>query len=98
MDELYDDLQTFKVNWPEYEWVYHHYMSARQNTLPNNFLYEKSPDWDPNKPAYQESWHEAFKEYGRMPRVEAFYNKQPQRWCDITELGYQAKLEEDFWS
>ena len=93
IDELYDDLQKFNKDWPEYIDVYYAFMEARQAVLPNDLLYENSDDFVPNKPAYQESWHEAFMEYGRMPRVEAWINKDKQRWCDLVELGYDHNLE-----
>jgi len=97
IDELYDDLQTLKEDWPEYDFLYSKFMEARKRTLPSGLLYENSKDFDSRKPAYQKSWHNAFKDYGRIPRVEAWANNQTQRWCDITELGYEENLGE-FWS
>ena len=97
IDELYDDLQVLKKDWPEYSELYEQYMKARWNVLPKPLLYEANKDFNPSKPAYQISWHKAFMEFGRMPRVEAWANGKPQRWCDISDLGYEANLE-DMWS
>jgi hypothetical protein len=97
IDELYDDIMILKENWPEYEDMANDYLTARIKNLPHSLLYERSADFDPNKPAYQKSWHQAFMEHGRMPRVEAWANNQKQRWCDIHDLNYESNLE-DMWT
>jgi hypothetical protein len=38
--------------------------------------------------AYIHSWTRALSEYGRMPRVEAHFNKEPQKWTELENLPF----------
>jgi len=90
IDEQYTDLMLFKKDWPEYNWLWDQYIQARQEVFPHSMLYENHLEEEGNdsKEAYQKSWVNALKLYGRMPRVEAYLNDQPQRWTDLDKMPF----------
>lgn len=84
IDEQYDDTMKMMADWPEYEWLWKKYHQARQAVFPDSMLFENHRD-DPvndSPRAYLHSWTKALCDYGRIPRVEAYFNNQPQRWSE----------------
>ena len=84
IDEQHNDLMRVMDQWKEYEWLWNKYLEARQAVLPANLLYENHCNKSGNTAgqAYSESWKKSLERFGRMPRVEAYINGQPQRWFE----------------
>jgi hypothetical protein len=83
-DEQYDDIIQMMTDWPEHKALGTLYLQARQAVIPGSLLYENHrADSVNNSPkAYLSSWNKALCDYGRIPRVEAYFNGQPQRWSE----------------
>jgi hypothetical protein len=84
IDEQHTETMQMMEDWPEYKWLWQKYLEARQAVFPHSMLYENHRD-DPvndSPKAYLGSWTKALRDYGRIPRVEAYFNNQPQRWSE----------------
>ena len=90
IDEQYDEIQWARENWSEYSPLWDTYMQGRQEVLPAALLYENhTPQSQPrSKTAYQKSWTKSLSQYGRIPRVEAWFANKPQVWTDIKNLPF----------
>lgn len=66
-----------------FDWFYRA-MEARQAVFPHSLLYENNREDAVNDlpTAYLLTWTKALSDYGRIPRVEAYFNNQPQRWSE----------------
>jgi hypothetical protein len=90
IDEQYDDIQWARENWPEHNSLWDTYMRGRQAVLPASLLYENNSSQSPplSKMAYQKSWTKSLRDYGRIPRVDAWFNGEPQVWTDLKNLPF----------
>ena len=88
IDEQFDEIMYMKELWPEYDWLWNLYLKGRQAVIPSSLLYENFHD---GKKAYQHSWCNALKDWGRIPRIEAWHNKQPQEWREITLMPWYGE-------
>tara|TARA_R100000306_G_C4364079_1_gene136736 strand:+ start:263 stop:1285 length:1023 start_codon:yes stop_codon:yes gene_type:complete len=79
IDEQYDETMKMMGDWSEYGWLWDKYLEGRQVVFPSSLLFENS-DFVGTKKPYDPSWNKSLKNYGRIPRVEAWSNKRPQRW------------------
>ncbi len=86
VDEQYDALVQMKRDWPEYTWLADAYIQGRKAVLPNSLLYELN-DHDTDH-AHVKTWNRALVDYGRMPRVEAYFNETPQQWTDLEHMDF----------
>jgi hypothetical protein len=87
----YIDEQSWEMDymsdlWPEYQWLWDKYMEGRKAIIPHSLLAELHPDNKTSDSAYVSSWNNALKNFGRIPRVEAFFNNQPQQWHDLDKM------------
>ena len=82
IDEQHTDTMEMMNLWKEYRWLWEKYLEARQAVFPASLLFENHSK-DANSPqAYCESWTKSLKNFGRLPRVEAYINGKPQRWFE----------------
>lgn len=79
IDEQYDEMIEMKHAWGEYGWLWDKYLEGRQAVFPPELLFENSPFVNTAKP-YDSSWNKSLKDFGRIPRVEAWSNNKPQLW------------------
>jgi len=79
IDEQYTETMLMKEDWPEYTWLWDKYLEGRQAVIPGSLLFENSGFVD-KAVAYDTSWNKSLKDYGRIPRVEAWSNHEPQKW------------------
>jgi hypothetical protein len=84
IDEQHTELMQMMEDWSEYQWLWKKYLEARHVVFPHSMLYENHRDDSVNDSptAYLRSWTKALCDYGRIPRVEAYFNNQPQRWSE----------------
>ncbi len=87
IDEQWDEIQEMKSHWdgPKYNKIWENYINSRQRVFPSSMLFE---NFNKSGKAYQTSWHDTLKDYGRMPRVEAWFNSQPQLWQPIDRFDW----------
>lgn len=85
IDEQYEETKYMKTLWPEYEWLWDKYLEGRQNVIPHELLYENNSTYEH---PYCKDWTNCLKEHGRIPRVEAYFNGLPQKWCSIKDLEF----------
>lgn len=83
IDEQHWEMEEMKKTWPEYNWLWDKYLEGRKSALPNEVLGELHVNFQGEDTAYVPSWNKALKDYGRIPRVEAFFNKKPQIWMGL---------------
>ena len=84
IDEQHTETMQMMEDWPEYKWLWQKYLEARQAVFPHSMLYENHR-YDPvndSPNAYLRTWTKALRDYGRIPRVEAYFNNQPQLWSE----------------
>ena len=79
IDEQYAETMLMKKDWPEYAWLWGKYLEGRRAVMPASLLYENS-GYVNRASSYDASWNKALKDFGRIPRVEAWCNEQPQKW------------------
>ena len=91
IDEQLWEMDYMKKLWPEYQWLWDKYLEGRAEVIPHAVLAEKNLHHFSSESAYLNSWNKVLKDYGRIPRVEAWFNKQQQVWHD-------AKLMEAVWT
>ncbi|MEK9767826.1 MAG: hypothetical protein VW683_02795 [Betaproteobacteria bacterium] len=91
IDEQGWEIDYMKELWPEYKWLWNKYFEGRKAIIPHSLLAERNLDRVSTKSAYIPSWNKALKKYGRIPRVEAFFNETPQMWHELDEM-------KDHWS
>lgn len=87
IDEQYSETMLMMKDWPEYQWLWEKYLVGRLNVMPHELLFElhqKSGE------AYCKDWVNCLKDFGRIPRVEAYFNKQKQQWTSIKNLSFYA--------
>ena len=99
IDEQHTEITQMRHDWPEFTWLWDKYMEGRQAVIPHSMLFENHHDI--SDVAYQKSWLRALKEFGRIPRAEAWHNQQPQMWRDIRLMPWykssdNTSLEELF--
>jgi hypothetical protein len=84
IDEQHTELTEMMRSWQEYRWLWKKYMEARQTVLPATLLFENhtSEAANTSPQAYVDSWTKSLKDFGRMPRVEAYINGKPQGWFE----------------
>jgi hypothetical protein len=85
IDEQYDEILYMQSLWPEYKWLWDLYIQGRQAVIPLSLLFENFSNIGN---AYMTSWCNALKDWGRIPRIEAWHNKQPQEWRHITFMPW----------
>ena len=84
IDEQYAETMLMQENWPEYSWLWDKYLEGRQAVIPHSLLFENSRYANMRHiEAYDASWNKVLKDYGRMPRVEAWSNDELQDWGRI---------------
>ena len=86
IDEQAWEIDYMRELWPEYNWLWDKYMEGRKAVIPNSLLAELHPEQQTSKSAYVSSWNNALKNFGRIPRVEAYYNQRPQEWHDLDDM------------
>jgi len=86
IDEQYTETMQMKKDWPEYDWLWDKYLEGRQNVIPSSLLYENNPH--ESEDAYCKDWVHCLKDFGRIPRIEAWYNEEPQRWTSIKNMPF----------
>lgn len=79
IDEQYEEMMLMMKDWPEYDWLWSKYLEGRQAVIPNSLLFENSQFFG-KASAYDSSWNKSLKDNGRIPRVEAWSNNEPQQW------------------
>lgn len=79
IDEQYEEMQQMMKDWPEYDWLWSKYLEGRQAVIPSSLLFENS-QFVGKASAYDTSWNRSLKDHGRIPRVEAWLNNEPQKW------------------
>ena len=79
IDEQYAETMLMKEDWPEYAWLWDKYLEGRRAVMPASLLFENS-GYVNRASAYDASWNKSLKNFGRIPRVEAWCNEQPQKW------------------
>jgi len=89
IDEQYWETMMMKKDWPEYDWLWDKYLEGRQHVIPHSLLFENNPH--EVEEAYLKDWCGALRDYGRIPRIEAWHNGTPQRWCKIEHLDFINK-------
>nr|QMP83388.1 MAG: hypothetical protein [Caudoviricetes sp.] len=87
----YVDEQQWEINhmrnlWPEYNWLWDKYMEGRQAVIPSSLLFENFPQTLPD--AYCKDWVNCLKDHGRIPRIEAYFNNEPQKWVSIKNMPF----------
>ncbi|MGH7744800.1 MAG: hypothetical protein ACREQ5_08300 [Candidatus Dormibacteria bacterium] len=80
IDEQHDLIRNQKDKWPEYKVIFDLAWKARAAVFPPELVYELH---NPPGEAEKSSWMRSFKDYGRMIRVEAWHNNQPQVWDEL---------------
>jgi len=85
IDEQHTETMQMKTDWPEYDWLWDKYLEGRQAVIPKELLFE---NYHSEGEAYQKSWRNALKDYGRIPRVEAWYTGEQQVWTDLKNLHF----------
>lgn len=85
IDEQYDEITYMKTLWSEYTRLWNKYMEARQVVFPRCLLFE---NYNSKGKAYMNDWCSALKDYGRIPRVEAYFNNQPQSWEPLEKQNW----------
>lgn len=90
-DLQWDESEDMRQKFPEYEPLRKSFMQSRAAIFPNSLLYEFSPDFRNNAPAFDSSWNKTMKDYGRMPRVEAYYAGEAQRWGRLEQAFPELK-------
>ena len=93
IDEQYAETMQMKRDWPEYDWLWNKYLEGRQHVVPQELLYENYKAETDH--AYCKYWVNCLKDFGRIPRVEAWYNKQPQRWTSIKNMPFYNQEAEN---
>jgi len=93
IDEQYAETMQMKRDWPEYDWLWNKYLEGRQHVVPQELLYENYKAETDH--AYCKDWVNCLKDFGRIPRVEAWYNKQPQRWTSIKNMPFYNQEAEN---
>jgi len=86
IDEQSWEMDYMRGVWPEYNWLWDKYMEGRKAVIPHSLLAELHPEHQTSKSAYVSSWNNALRKHGRIPRVEAFFNNQPQEWHDLDKM------------
>ncbi len=95
IDEQWEEIHYMKTLWPEYMWLWDKYMEGRQNVIPFELLFENFKMQTDN--AYIKDWNNSMKNYGRMLRVESYFNKEPQKWAPLAQiLSNNSNLESFF--
>lgn len=84
IDEQYDDIIEARHNWAEYDWLWDKYLEGRAAVIPSSLLYEANHAIAGR--AYMKDWVKCLKDYGRIPRVEAWLEGQPQSWVPLKQL------------
>lgn len=95
IDEQHWEMEEMKKTWPEYTWLWDKYLEGRQKALPHEVLGEMHTDFKPGETAYVPSWNKALKDYGRIPRVESFFNKKKQIWLPLNVARNSWNLIQD---
>ena len=72
--------------WPEYDWLWDKYIEGRSHVIPKSLLAECNKERVFTDSAYIPSLNKALKDYGRIPRVEAYYNGTPQVWKELKDM------------
>jgi hypothetical protein len=86
IDEHYDRLIQGKNEWAEYKAIWDKCLEGRYEQLPRSLLVEaNNPNTDR---AYRKDWVKSLRDFGQMPRVEAWYSKEPQRWVSLKEMPF----------
>lgn len=88
IDEQYDEIMQMQKDWPEFGRLWDKYLEGRRAVIPETMLYELHHDGDE---AYMSTWKKALKEYGRIPRVDAWLAGEPQQWTDLKNLSFAQK-------
>ena len=89
IDEQYDEIMYMKNLWPEYNWLWNLYMEGRRVVIPASLLFEKYDRT--TKKAYMTDWCNALKDWGRIPRIEAWQNKEQQVWQKIELMPWYGE-------
>ena len=85
IDEQYDEIMYMKELWKEYDWLWDKYLEARQHVFPLSLLFE---NFNKDGKAYMNSWCNALKDWGRIPRIEAYFNNEPQNWLSLEHQSW----------
>ena len=93
IDLQYDDIQWARKKWSELDYVWDAYMRGRRAVLPASLLYESETfkGQEASEYAYIKSWNKALRDYGRIPRVEAWFEGKPQVWTELENLPFAAR-------
>jgi hypothetical protein len=86
IDEQYAETIQMMTDWPEYDWLWQKYLEGRRAVIPHELLYELNDHESDH--AYCKDWVNCLKDYGRIPRVEAYFNKEKQIWTSIQNLPF----------
>jgi hypothetical protein len=92
IDEQYSETMQMKKDWPEYDWLWDKYLDGRQAVIPHEMLYENNELVRAD--AYCKDWVNCLKDFGRIPRIEAWQNDKRQLWCSIKDLPFYTKDKE----
>lgn len=85
IDEQAWETDYMKTLWPEYNWLWNKYFEGRQAVIPHQMLAELHPENRTSESAYLKTWNKVLFNYGRIPRAEAWHNKEPQIWHELEE-------------
>lgn len=86
IDEQAWEIDYMRELWPEYNWLWDKYMEGRKAIIPHSLLAEMNQERKTSKSAYIPSWNKSLKNFGRIPRVEAFLNGREQEWHELDEM------------
>lgn len=77
IDEMYDEIREVEAKWPERQDLWNQLWAVRPCVFPASLLYE---NYHQAGKAYQRVMHRDFIDHGRIPRVEAWLDGEPQVW------------------
>jgi Alpha-glutamyl/putrescinyl thymine pyrophosphorylase clade 2 len=84
IDEQHTEMMQMIEGWPEYNWLWQKFLEARQAVFPHSLLYEnhRADPANDSPTAYLRSLTRAISDFGRIPRVEDYFNNKLQRWSE----------------
>ena len=86
IDEQHNDIMLMEKYWPDYGWLGDKYFEGREKLMPHSLLFEKSGS--NFEEAYCRDWVHVLKDYGRIPRVEAYFNNEKQVWGHLKDMPF----------
>lgn len=86
IDEQHNRIVEAKAKWGKFDFLWDKYLEGRAALMPKSSLFEHSNSDAPS--AYLNDWNKALKDFGRMPRVEAWYDEEPQQWVSLKQMPF----------